>query len=111
MSDDAKLLADLLTRMQESATPVDESHGDFDARIPAALWREFVDAHADLIGGRLYVNGEADKLLREIAPTLELWDDGLDEQDGEHYERGMELWDDMLQRVRAFISHGGVSGG
>lgn len=45
MHADSELL-DLLTKLQAAAEPIDISHGDEDARVPAALWREFVDAHA-----------------------------------------------------------------
>lgn len=40
---------DLLTRIQSVATPIDDAGGDDDARVPAALYRELVDLHADSI--------------------------------------------------------------
>lgn len=45
-------LVDVLNRVQASAQPIDMASGDDDARIPAALWREFVDAHAALLHER-----------------------------------------------------------
>jgi hypothetical protein len=41
-------------------------------------------------------------LFNEIAPVLEMWDEGLDEMDGEDYERGVKAWNDMMAKVRAY---------
>ena len=41
-------------------------------------------------------------LFNEIAKTLEMWDEGLDEQDGEDYERGVKAWDEMMTKIREY---------
>lgn len=38
-----------MTDLHGSASPIDESGGDFDARIPASAFARFVDAHAELL--------------------------------------------------------------
>jgi hypothetical protein len=38
-----------MTALHGSASPIDESGGDFDARIPASAFARFVDAHAELL--------------------------------------------------------------
>lgn len=40
---------DAMTALHNSASPVDESRGDLDARIPASDFHKFVDEHAALI--------------------------------------------------------------
>lgn len=39
----------VMKALRESAKPVDESKGNFDARIPARIYRRFVDDHARLL--------------------------------------------------------------
>lgn len=48
MTTHAEIL-DLLTRVHSAGQPVDMSAGDFDARIPADLWRELTDMHARML--------------------------------------------------------------
>lgn len=38
-----------MTALHGAASPIDESGGDFDARIPASAFARFVDAHAELL--------------------------------------------------------------
>ena len=49
MSRSYQVLLDVLLRVQGAAQPIAPSDGDLDARVPAALWRELVDAHADAL--------------------------------------------------------------
>lgn len=41
-------------------------------------------------------------LFNEISAVLEMWDDGLDDQDGEDYERGVKAWDEMMVKIREY---------
>lgn len=42
-------ILDLLTRVHSAGQPIDMAGGDFDARLPADLWRELTDLHAKML--------------------------------------------------------------
>lgn len=45
----SRSILDLLTRVHSAGQPIDMEHGDFDARVPADLWRELTDLHAAML--------------------------------------------------------------
>lgn len=100
----SNLLA-LLTRMQGSATPIDMAQGDDDARIPAALWREFVDKHAELL--RTHSSGPQSKGVLVPFALWDLIEDFIQQQvdvvDGDYGEsrpnRAMQLFASIEQEV------------
>lgn len=50
-------ILDLLTRVHSAGQPIDMAGGDFDARLPADLWRELTDLHAKM----LYESAQSEK--------------------------------------------------
>lgn len=61
-------ILDLLTRVHSAGQPIDMANGDFDARLPADLWRELTDLHAAM----LYESANA-----PVADTVPNWVEGL----------------------------------